>query len=185
MNSTFRHLLGLKSTPVSQLLPEEIHLPALGERWTLKYLQTASGWVQARSNGGGVLVASGKVGDYQEVLRGLRRWLVRRARFSFLPWLDELSQCAGFSFGSTAIRGQRTRWASCSSRGTISLNFRLLFLDPDVVRYVFNHELCHTVHLNHSKDFWRLLASLEPGYRELNLRVKRGMEEVPEWAKGH
>lgn len=184
MKPILRRLLGLKATPVSQSLPEEIHLPALGERWTVKYARTGSRRVQARSNGSRVVVVSGGIKDREEVLRGLKRWLVRRARTSLLPWLSELGHCADLSYGSVTVRGQRTRWASCSSRGTISLNFRLLFLDPDAVRYILHHELCHTVHLNHSRDFWMLLSSLEPECGDLNRRVKKGMEEVPEWAKG-
>lgn len=164
--------------------PGEIYLPALGERWAVRYVNTGSRCVQARSNGEGVLTVSGRVRDREQVLRGLRRWLVRRARTSLPPWLGELGHQAGLSYGTVAIRGQRTRWASCSSRGTISLNYRLLFLDPDAVRYILHHELCHTVHLNHSRRFWQMLSSVEPGYRELRRKVRMGMEEVPEWAKG-
>jgi predicted metal-dependent hydrolase len=100
-----------------------------------------------------------------------------------VPWLDELSDQTGLFYGNVSVRGQRTRWASCSSKGNINLNYRLLFLSPDVVRYILNHELCHTVHLNHSRVFWSRLASLEPDYKIFNDRAKRGMEEVPEWAK--
>jgi len=100
-----------------------------------------------------------------------------------VPWLDELSALAELPYGAISVRGQRTRWASCSSRGNINLNYRLLFLHPDVVRYILNHELCHTVHLNHSRSFWSLLATLEPDYKVFNDQAKKGMEEVPGWAK--
>jgi predicted metal-dependent hydrolase len=130
-----------------------------------------------------MLTGSGRVEDRREVIQGLRRWLVRQARLSLVPWLDELSAQADLPYGAVSVRGQRTRWASCSSRGNINLNYRLLFLSPDVVRYILNHELCHTVHLNHSRGFWSMLATLEPDYREFNMMAKRGMEDVPEWAK--
>jgi predicted metal-dependent hydrolase len=184
LKSILRHLRDLITTPSHVHLPDEIHLPALGEVWTVRYRKTASRSVQARSNGNGVLTVSGRVEDTREVMLGLRRWLVRQARASLVPWLDELSAQSGLLYGSVSVRGQRTRWASCSSRGNINLNYRLLFLAPDVVRYILNHELCHTVHLNHSRRFWNKVGSLEPEFRVFNSQAKRGMEEVPEWAKG-
>ena len=128
-------------------------------------------------------MVTGRVEDGSEVIQGLRRWLVRHTRESLVPWLDELSVHAGLSYGKVAVRGQRTRWASCSSKGNINLNYRLLFLPPDVVRYILNHELCHTVHLNHSRKFWDMVASMEPEFRVYNKLAKKGMEEVPGWAK--
>ena len=130
-----------------------------------------------------MLVVSGRVEDGREVMLGLRRWLVRQTRTSLVPWLDELSAQSGLPFGTVSVRGQRTRWASCSARGNINLNYRLLFLSPDVVRYILNHELCHTVHLNHSRGFWKMVGSLEPEFRTFNSQAKWGMEEVPKWAK--
>lgn len=183
LKSILRHLRDLAGIPSQVPLPDEIYLPALGERFIVQYRKTASRSVQARSNGDGMLVVSGRVEDGREVMLGLRRWLVRQTRASLYPWLDELSTQAGLPFGTVSVRGQRTRWASCSSRGNINLNYRLLFLSPDVVRYILNHELCHTVHLNHSRNFWQALSSLEPGYRFLNSSAKKGMGEVPEWAK--
>jgi predicted metal-dependent hydrolase len=183
LKSILRHLRDLAGIPSPVHLPDEIYLPALEERWTVKYRKTASQSVQARSNGDGMLVVSGRVEDGREVMLGLRRWLVRQTRASLVPWLDELSAQAGLPFGTVSVRGQRTRWASCSSRGNINLNYRLLFLSPDVVRYILSHELCHTVHLNHSRGFWNMVGSLEPDYRFFNSQAKLGMKEVPEWAK--
>jgi predicted metal-dependent hydrolase len=183
LKSILRHLRDLAGIPSPVSLPEEIYLPALEERWTVAYRKTAGRSVQARSNGSGLLTVSGRVEDGREVMLGLRRWLVRQARASLVPWLDELSDQAGLPYGAVSVRGQRTHWASCSSRGNINLNYRLLFLSPDVVRYILNHELCHTIHLNHSRSFWSMLASMEPDFRVFNSLAKEGMEEVPEWAK--
>jgi len=183
LKSILRHLRYLTGTKSSISLPDEIYLPALGERFIVTYRSTSANSVQARSNGSGELTVSGRVEDEKEVMLGLRRWLVRQARASLVPWLDELSAQAGLPYGAVSVRGQRTRWASCSSTGNINLNYRLLFLSPDVVRYILNHELCHTVHLNHSRGFWSMLASVEPDFRIFNSQAKKGMEEVPEWAK--
>jgi len=80
-----------------------------------------------------------------------------------------------------AIRCQRTRWGSCSTRGTVSLNCSLLFLPPEVVRYLFIHELAHTEHMNHSASFWRLVEKLEPEYRRLDRELLAGWRTVPAW----
>ncbi|MDF1527356.1 MAG: M48 family metallopeptidase [bacterium] len=183
MKSILRHLRDLISAPSPVHLPDEIYLPALGQEWTVRYRKTGSRSVQARSNGSGVLIVSGKIEKKREVILGLRRWLVRQTRASLVPWLEELSAQSGLPFGTVSVRGQKTRWASCSSRGNINLNYRLLFLRPEVVRYILNHELCHTVHLNHSRGFWNMVSSLEPEYRSFNSQAKKGMEDVPEWAK--
>jgi len=184
LKSFLNRLRNLSGIPAHPPFPDEIHLAALGERWIVRYRKTAGRSVQARSNGSGILTVSGRVEDGREVMLGLRRWLVRQTRVSLVRWLNELSAQADLPFGAISVRGQRTRWASCSSKGNINLNYRLLFLPPDVVRYILNHELCHTVHLNHSRRFWSMVASLEPEFRTFNSQAKRGMEEVPEWAKG-
>ncbi len=164
-------------------LPDSIHLPALGEEWAVQYRQTAGRTVQARADGNGTLIVSGNTADELAARKALRRWLSREARGALVPWLAELGEASGLVFQQVAIRGQRTRWGSCSSSGTISLNYRLLFLEPDLVRYVLHHELCHTVHPNHSRRFWGLLGNLEPDCRVLGRTVRGGMKVVPEWAK--
>jgi predicted metal-dependent hydrolase len=98
-----------------------------------------------------------------------------------IPWLKRVSNETGLSYSSVAIRQQKTRWGSCSSRRLISLNARLLFLPADLVTYVLVHELCHTKHLNHSSRFWRLLESYLPDYRQLDRQLRMGDRYMPGW----
>ena len=72
----------------------------------------------------------------------------------------------GGNYTSVTVRDQKTRWGSCSSRGTLSFNYRLIFAPPIVLDYVVVHELCHLTHMNHSKDFWNMVESVMPDYRE-------------------
>jgi predicted metal-dependent hydrolase len=77
----------------------------------------------------------------------------------------EEAAALGVSFERITIRDQRTRWGSCSSRGTLSFNWRLVLAPFEVLDYVVVHELCHLREPNHSPRFWRLVASRRPGWR--------------------
>jgi hypothetical protein len=91
--------------------------------------------------------------------RVLINWLKRRTREEVCPWLSTLAAEYGFKFGESLVRGQKTRWGSCSSKGTISISSKLLFLERDWVRCVLIHELCHTVFMDHSQKFRGLFES--------------------------
>lgn len=70
----------------------------------------------------------------------------------------------GFKHGKITIRSQKTRWGSCSSNGNLSFNWRLVMAPPSIGEYLVCHELAHTVHHNHSTEFWRLVARICPDY---------------------
>jgi predicted metal-dependent hydrolase len=101
-----------------------------------------------------------------ERVPALERWYRRAARAEIAPRLDRACALAGTSYSRLTIRGQRTRWASCSRSGAMSFNWRLLLAPEAVLDYVVWHEVCHLEVMDHSSRFWRLLASRSPGYRE-------------------
>ena len=162
-------------------LPLIIELPALGETWRVEYAPSEMSGVRACTLAPGELQLRGAVADEELCRRVLRLWLAQRAELTLLPQLQELAIASGFHYGRGQIRGQRTRWGSCSGRGTISLNWHLLFLTPQQVRYVLLHELCHTVELNHSPRFWRLLQQHQPDSEGLRKTMRRAWQELPAW----
>jgi predicted metal-dependent hydrolase len=95
----------------------------------------------------------------------LERFYRRAARTEIAPRLDRATELAGSSYSALDIRGQRTRWASCSASGRMSFNWRLLLAPERVLEYVVWHEVCHLEILDHSPRFWALLERRWPGYR--------------------
>ncbi len=103
----------------------------------------------------------------------LERWYRRAARAEIAPRLDRACALAGTSYGALTIRGQKTRWASCSQTGAMSFNWRLLLAAAPVLDYVVWHEVCHLEVMDHSPRFWSLLARRYPAYREQSRWLRR------------
>ncbi len=106
------------------------------------------------------------VPDGDQRTPALERWYRRAARSEIAPRLERACELAGTSYAGLTIRGQRTRWASCSRSGAMSFNWRLMLAPEAVLDYVVWHEVCHLEVHDHSRRFWRLLAARSPGYRE-------------------
>jgi predicted metal-dependent hydrolase len=111
----------------------------------------------------------------------LRAWLLKAAHARLAPRVATLAADAGVRYARVSIRRQRSRWGSCSVRGTISLNACLLFQRPDVVDYLIVHELTHVVHMNHSARFWQAVEARCPGWRALDRELLQGWRNVPRW----
>ena len=164
-------------------LPREIPLRAIGARWSVAYVAAAGTRLSLAERPTGRLEMRGAVDDVAACRRLLRRWLAAQARTHLPPWLERLAAEHALSYERVALRAQRTRWGSCSSRGTISLNVALLFLPEDLVRAVLLHELCHTEELNHSPAFWRRLAALDPAWRASRDALRTAWRLVPHWVQ--
>jgi predicted metal-dependent hydrolase len=95
----------------------------------------------------------------------LERWYRRQARTEVGARLDAATARAGTRYSGLSIRGQKTRWGSCSSSGAMSFNWRLLLAPAAVLDYVVEHEVCHLEVMDHSARFWRLLESRVPDWR--------------------
>lgn len=162
--------------------PARLELSALAESWQCAALsgdRPALG-VRADGAGGGILelgLDSGAVA----LRTALLDWLVGRAEDSLVPQLTTLAHSVGARLQRVQIRRQRTRWGSCSTRRTITLNCCLLFQRPAVVRYLCAHELAHLTHMNHAPKFWALVAQYEPQWRELDRELTQGWSRVPGW----
>ena len=102
----------------------------------------------------------------RDAAAAIERWYRRQARAEIAPRLDAATARAGTSYTGLTIRGQKTRWASCSTTGHMSFNWRLLLAPEPVLDYVVEHEVCHLERMDHSPRFWALLESRVPDWRE-------------------
>ena len=172
-----------RNLPAAQSLqPDRIILAALEEKWQVEYVSSQSSRpVVSESHRclylNQVISASDNAGR-------LRQWLQQRARQTLPGWLHQVSEELELSYERVQIRGQKTRWGSCSSRGTISLNRNLLFLPAMTVRYLLIHELCHTRYMNHSSRFWQLVAGFMPDYRQHENILREATRNLPLWVYG-
>ena len=175
----------LRNRPVPQAFPPaELVLNATGERFRLHLAGGAGRLRLAESRGtggnGAVLRISGTA-DGRSLRQALRRWLMAAARARLEPRVAALAVATAVNYARVSIRRQRSRWGSCSVRGTISLNCCLLFQAPEVVDYLIVHELMHVKHMNHSARFWQAVERHCAGWRELDRDLLQGWRHVPRW----
>ena len=140
--------------------PTQIHLRAVDEIWQVNYgLRNKAGISEYRKPHNDTQLWVWTPNEAEQAAPLLRQWLRGRAKSTLQSWLNEVSAETGMAYKKLTVKAQKTRWGSCSGRKHINLNRALMFLPADVVRYLMIHELAHTVHLNHSRAFWTLVAS--------------------------
>jgi len=139
-------------------------VPCLGVELTLV---AEPGRARVHRRGDTLLIPAG------DPLPALERWYRAQARRVIAARLDAAVARAGTRYGALTIRGQRTRWASCSSLGAMSFNWRLLLAPPEVLDYVVEHEVGHLEVPDHSPRFWALLEARVPDWRAHSRWLRR------------
>jgi len=166
-------------------VPGEVVLPAVQARYAVIRAPLAPGMrpeLREVDTALRLRVPDGGAGDGVAVDL-LRDWLRAVAKRRLAPWLHGLAVEHGFRYQRCVVRMQQTRWGSCSARGTISCNASLLFLPRELARHVLLHELCHTVHLDHSPRFHALLDEVDPDAARWREGLRSGWSHVPWWAR--
>ena len=102
----------------------------------------------------------------------VRREGIEQAKRIFPERTAYFAKRMGVDYGRITIREQKTRWGSCSSKGNLNFNWKLVLLDPELLDYVVVHELAHRREMNHSKNFWKIVEAELPDYWERRARLK-------------
>lgn len=91
--------------------------------------------------------------------------------------LEYFNQIYGFKYNKINIKNQKTRWGSCSKKGNLNFNYKIVLLPERLADYIIIHELCHLKELNHSPKFWDLVATARPDYLEARWELRRGFKK--------
>lgn len=111
--------------------------------------------------------------EAEQLSLGEVKKLKKKARIRLTELTEYWAGRMGISYGRISIRGQKTRWGSCSSKGNLNYNYLLMLCPDEVAEYVVIHELCHRIHMNHSKEFWNKIEEFCPRYKIAKKWLKR------------
>ncbi len=174
------------------LIPDKILLTAINREYSVqkvpaisiaeklieaeKIIRTTCGLLSIEINDG-ILLPDNVTEEEQAEL--LCCWLVRCGKEYLPELLEEASLEVGIPYKKVQIRLQKGRWGSCSGRGTISLNARLLLLPIEYLHYILLHELAHIRHPNHSASYWAFLATLDAKALENDVAMRDAWKHIP------
>ena len=145
--------------------PYGMTLPYRGQEFVVK-LQETLNQPNVSCDGEGNLRVHLRRVNVEAGRRLLKEWYWAEASRWLNMRVTDLGSRLGMIWRGVIIRDQRRRWGSCSVTGTLSFNYRLVMMPPAVMDYVVLHELVHRRHMNHSSDFWALVESYHPQYRQ-------------------
>ncbi len=172
-NAGYRFLLS-KESWVRQKLQNAIKhepiddktIPIFGEIYSLQHIE---------ANYCKVLITQNLVEVYSNIPHDksiLIRFLRDKLLLEVTKLVDFFSAKHELSFSKIRIMNNKNKWGSCSSKGVLSFNWRLVFAPKEILEYLVVHEMCHIIEMNHSIRFWNLVETLYPNYKLAKLWLK-------------
>jgi len=116
--------------------------------------------------------------DYEYKRAQLEKWYRKQALLVFTQKAEEFAEVLKVNFAKIHIKDQKSRWGSCSGRGNLNFNWRLIMAPEPVCDYVIIHELCHLRFMDHSASFWKLVESICPDYKQYRNWLKENGGEL-------
>jgi predicted metal-dependent hydrolase len=134
-----------------------------------KFIQQNSQWVLDKMKtmkkiGGNSLFSRHNKKEYLKLREYARDFVAKR--------LEKYGEFYGFEYKKVAIRNQKTRWGSCSSKSNLNFNYKIVLLPERHADYIIVHELCHLKEFNHSRVFWNLVSQTIPEYKKIIKQLK-------------
>ena len=145
----------------------------LGKEYKLKLFNSSTLKKPAvRLNGENIVIAFPNNLEAEKLREALKQWYVVQFKLIIAERIKHYSSMIGVLPKRITIREQKTRWGSCSARGNISFNWKLIMAPLETLDYVVVHELCHMREMNHSKEFWKLVEGIFPQYKKCRVWLK-------------
>ncbi len=166
--------------PISR--PTEISFAAFQQTWSVHYFQhDKRPRIKPISTHG--IILSGDIQEISVCVERLSAWVKQQAKLLLATYFRELAVELGLPYLDVTVRSQSTLWGSCSQNKSIRLNYKLVFLPENLMRHIMIHELCHTRHMNHSAQFWQLVAHFDEHWKIHRKAMKRADTYIPAWIK--
>lgn len=103
-------------------------------------------------------------GEEAAIKEALEKWYRKEAKRIIPERVEHYRSIIGKTPGRVVVKEQKKRWGSCSSRGNLNFNWKIVMAPLPVLDYIVVHEMCHLIHLNHSREFWSLVERILPDY---------------------
>ncbi len=161
--------------PEKLQIADGLPITLLGETWTVTL--TDIGRARWQFAGQTIYLKPTTTHDAAQLLEMALR---EKARDVFTERLGHYAPRLGVGLPPLRLSSARTRWGSCSHRGGIALNWRLIFMPLTVLDYVVCHELAHLKEMNHSPRFWSVVEQLCPDWRALRLELRQLGRQIPQ-----
>lgn len=140
----------------------------LSQKYINAFVQEKSTWIQEKIN----LFASLPQPDIKTKKDDYKKYK-GEARAIVLKHIEKINMHYKFSFGRIAIKNQKTRWGSCSSKKNLNFNYKIVFLPEKLSEYIIAHELCHLREMNHGEKFWKLVEQTIPQYKKIQRELQK------------
>lgn len=162
----------LRNSCVHEALEDGSKLPILGARFTLRLIKAGVSNQQTGHIANDELIIT--TSDWMEdsILKSVTGFYRDKTRDIVAERVKHFGGIVGVEPGKITIRDQKTRWASCSSKKSLSFNLRCFMLPPELLDYLVVHELCHLLQMDHSKKFWNEVEKIIPEYAKQRTRLK-------------
>lgn len=147
-------------------------LSYLGDQRVLSVIREDRKRAKVNSAMGRILLVVPYEADYECRRSAIEKWYRKEASDIIEEKASEYAACIHVSFQKIHIKDTKSRWGSCSSKGNLNFNWRLVMAPEPVLDYVVIHELCHLRYMDHSKHFWNLVAEFCPSYKQYRKWLK-------------